>query len=117
MSLPRSVLATTALRVLGGVTQDSGGSRTWGKAAPLGALAGLEWAEVLGCPPVYQPHEHAQWKGMAGSMGGPHSDSSAAPHPHPWGPRLRTTHTWSFSPTFTIIISPTISIQLVPQGL
>lgn len=25
--------------------------------------------------------------------------------------------TWSFSPTFTIVISPTISIQLVPQGL
>lgn len=70
---------------------------------------GWESVEVLRPPPATHVGTRKRCR----------KEASGAPilRPGPGSKAQNLAHTWSLSPTSTIVISPTISIQLVPQGL
>lgn len=115
---PWTVLTTNALSILRGGAWDEQGLWDPGGASALGALTGREPEELLGPPP--RAGITPGWKGQQEAAGAPTLRPllSKSCRPRQSGPTARSpVRTWSFSPTFTIIMSPTISIQLVPQGL
>lgn len=102
---PWSELPTTVLSILG---EGPGTSQSLQAGSPRSS-----WAP---------PHPHAGvgpgWQGPQSRR--PQSETFTGGElltPVAGSTAQRPVHTWSFSPTFTIIMSPTISIQLVPQGL